>query len=32
MNAKCRVRKAKVKMKEYKIMAEGHAAILKFAF
>jgi len=32
MNAKCRVKNAEVKMKGYKIMAEGHTAILQFAF
>ena len=32
MNAKCRVQNAKVKMKEYKLMAQGHTAILQFAF
>jgi hypothetical protein len=32
MNAKCRVQNAKVKMREYKIMAGGYAEILQFAF
>src|SRR3990170_1110378 len=32
MNAKCRVQNAKVKLKAYKIMAQGHTSILQFAF
>jgi len=32
INAKYRVQNAKVKMRGYKIMAEGHTEILQFAF